>query len=313
MRAKSLRLSEEAGIAERKPRYLLAFAALAMTMLFWSGNLVVGRAVRDEIPPFLLAFARWALAFVLILPLAARHLVADRHKLIAGWKAVLFLGLVGVGSFNAFLYTGLHFTTATNAALLQAAIPAFVLLLNFLIFGTRPIARQIFAVLVSTTGVLVIVCRGHLETLLGLDLGIGDMLVMAAVFAWAIYTSMLRLKPDCHWLSFLAVTFGLAAIAMAPFAASEGEAISTMHWGPEVIGAILYVGIFPSILAYALFNFAVVEVGSVPAGQANNMLPLFGALLAAVLLSEPLHAYHGVGIALIVVGIAFGWPARKTA
>lgn len=297
--------------ATRQPRQLLAFAALAATMLFWSGNLIVGRAMRDEIPPFMLAFARWAIAFGIILPFAVRHIMADRERLIAGWKSVLFLGVVGVGSFNAFLYYGLHFTTATNASLLEAAIPAFVLLFNLMIFGQRATANQVFGVLISAVGVVVIICHGHLETLLGLKFGIGDMLVLAAVLAWAIYTSMLRLKPACHPLSFLAVTFGLAALTMAPFAATEMGAIRAMRWGPDVIGAMLYVGVIPSIFAYALFNFAVEEVGAVRAGQANNLLPLFGAFLAVWLLSEPLHLYHAVGMILIIMGIGLGWMASR--
>jgi drug/metabolite transporter (DMT)-like permease len=299
--------------AARQPRQLLAFAALAATMLFWSGNLIVGRAMRDEIPAFMLAFMRWVIAFIIILPFAARHVVADRQKLIAGWKSVLFLGVVGVGSFNAFLYYGLHFTTATNASLLEAAIPAFVLLFNLMIFGQRATANQVLGVLISAAGVVVIICHGHLETLLGLGFGVGDMLILGAVLAWAIYTSMLRLKPDCHPLSFLAVTFGLAALTMAPFAATEMDAIRAMHWGPDVIGAMLYVGIIPSIIAYGLFNFAVEEVGAVRAGQANNLLPLFGAFLAVLLLSEPFHGYHVIGIVLILAGIALGWEVRKTA
>ena len=299
--------------AARQPRQLLALAALAATMLFWAGNLIVGRAMRDEIPAFMLAFVRWAIAFVIILPFAVRHIVADRQKLIAGWKPVLFLGVVGVGSFNASLYYGLHFTTATNASLLEAAIPAFVLLFNLMIFGDRASPRQMAGVVISALGVAVIICRGHLQTLLGLDFGIGDMLIMGAVIAWAIYTSMLRLKPACHPLSFLAVTFGLAALTMAPFAATEMDAIRAMNWDLGVIGAVLYVGIIPSILAYALFNFAVEEVGAFRAGQANNLLPLFGAFLAALLLNEPVRLYHGVGIVLIVAGIALGWMERRSA
>ncbi|MGE0774021.1 MAG: DMT family transporter [Sphingomonadaceae bacterium] len=295
--------------AEHSPRHLLAFAALVVTMLLWSGNMVVGRALRDDIPAFMLAFCRWSVAFCVILPFAWRHMIADRAILRGSWKSLLALGLIGVGGFNAFLYTGLHHTTATNASLLQAAMPALIILFDGLIFGERPTMRQISGVALSTLGVLTIICQGRWQALMAMHFGIGDILVLCGVVAWSLYTSLLRLRPPCHPLSFLAVTFGIAAVAMMPLAAIQWDAILAMQWRPPVIGAILYVALFASVIAYAFFNFAVSEVGAVRAGQTNNLLPLFGALLAAPLLNEPLHAYHGYGMALIAAGIGVGWLA----
>jgi len=295
--------------AEHRPRHLLAFMALVVTMLLWSGNMVVGRAVRDDIPAFMLAFCRWSVAFCVILPIAWRHMIADRAILRASWKPLLALGLIGVGGFNAFVYTGLHYTTATNASLLQAAMPAFIILFDGLIFGERATMRQICGVALSTLGVLTIICQGRWQALMGLHFGNGDILVLCGVVAWSLYTSLLRLRPPCHPLSFLAATFGIAAVAMMPLAALQCDAILAMRWQPPVIGGVLYVALFASVIAYAFFNFAVSEVGAVRAGQTNNLLPLFGALLAAPLLNEPLHAYHGFGMALIAAGIGVGWLA----
>lgn len=145
--------------SEHRPRFLLAFAALLVTMLLWSGNMIAGRAVSGEIPPFFLGFARWAIAFAVVLPFAARHVARDRQVLLAAWKPILMLGLVGVASFNAFLYSGLRYTTAANASLLQAAIPPLVLLFDRAIFGVRSTIRQMIGVLLSTFGVLVIIRR----------------------------------------------------------------------------------------------------------------------------------------------------------
>jgi drug/metabolite transporter (DMT)-like permease len=289
----------------------LAFAALVVTMLLWSGNMIVGRAVRDDIPPFLLGFSRWAIAFAVVLPFALRHIALDRRALIAGWKPVLILGLVGVGSFNAFLYSGLHYTTAANASLLQAAIPALVLLFDRLIFGVRSRGVQLLGVILSTLGVLVIVSHGQIDRLLGLHFGIGDLLVLGGVLAWALYTSLLKLRPACHPLSFLAVTFGIGAFAMLLLAATEWQDIQTIQWRPALFAAILYVAIFPSVVAYALFNFAVDEVGPGLAGQTNNLLPLFGVLLAALILGEQLFPYHAAGMVLIAAGIGIGWLAAQ--
>lgn len=282
---------------------MLAFAALAVVMLLWSGNMIVGRAVRDSIPPFTLALIRWQGASIVVLPFALPHLRADRQVLARAWRPVLLLGFTGVACFNAFVYSGLRYTSATNALLLQAAIPALVLIGDRLIFGARAPRWQKIGVAVSTLGVLVIVCRGAPQALLALRFGIGDLLVLAGVLAWSLYTSLLRLRPACHPLSFLSATFGIALIAMIPLAASEAGAIARIDWTPELIAACAYVAVLPSVVAYALYNAAVAELGAGRAGQTISLMPLFGALLAAALLSEPLYGFHLAGMALILAGI----------
>ena len=117
--------------------------------MLWSGNAIVGRAVRDDIPPLFLALVRWTGALAILLPFAVRRLLADRTKLLANWKIVLLLGLTGVASFNALIYTGLHYTTASNSMLLQAAIPPLVLLADRVIFGVRSRAVQIAGVVAA--------------------------------------------------------------------------------------------------------------------------------------------------------------------
>lgn len=288
-------------------RRSIALAGLVVVIMLWSGNAIVGRAVRDDIPPLFLALVRWTGALAILLPFAARHLLADRTKLLANWKIVLLLGLTGVASFNALIYTGLHYTTASNSMLLQAAIPPLVLLADRVIFGVRSRAVQIAGVVAAMAGVVIIVCQGSLAALLNLHFGIGDIYILIAVAAWALYTSLLRLRPDVHPLSFLAVTFAIAALAMVPLAATESAQIAGIRWTPGVIGGCLYVAIFPSLIAYLLYNRAVAELGPGVAGQAISLMPLFGAGLAALLLSEPLHGYHAAGMMLIAAGLAIGW------
>lgn len=289
----------------------MALAGLVIVILLWSGNTIVGRAAHGTIPPLFLALMRWSGALAILLPFAAPHVVRDRAALRSNWRIILLLGLTGVASFNALIYTGLNYTTASNSMLLQAAIPPLVLLADRLIFGVRPRAMQVGGVIAAVLGVAVVVCQGSLAVLLNLHFGLGDIYTLAAVLVWALYTSLLRLRPDVHPLSFLAVTFAIAALAMVPLAATEAAQIAQMRWTPGVIGSFLYVAIFPSLIAYLLYNRAVAEVGSAIAGQAISLMPLFGAGLAALLLSEPLHGYHAVGMVLIATGLGIGWLAVR--
>ena len=281
-----------------------AFATLALVMLLWAGNSIVGRAVAGTIPPLTLAFLRWTGALLILLPFVLRQTLRDWPVLRRHWRAVLLLGLTGVAAFNAFLYSGLHYTMATNALLLQAAIPALVLLVDRLLFRVRSTVVQLGGVLLSTLGVLVIIARGDPAVLAHLHFGRGDVLVLCGVLCWALYTSLLKLRPPVNPFSFLAVTFAVGVVAMAPLAASEWPQTSRIVWTPGALAAVAYVAVLPSVVAYALYNRAVAEVGAARAGQAINLMPVMGALLAATLLGETLHGFHFVGMALILGGIA---------
>ena len=286
----------------------LAYLMLCLVMLCWAGNAIVGRAVRAEVGPFTLAFVRWSGALLLIAPLGARHLAGDLPALRAHWRTVLLLGLVGVAAFNALLYSGLRHTTATNGLLLQALIPPGVLLFAALLAprGRRgaPPRGQVPGVLLSTLGVAVIVFRGDLGALAALRFGLGDGLVLCAVLAWSLYTALLPRRPAVHPLSFLSVSFAIGALAMAPPAAAEWISGRGVAWNADVAGAFAYVAVFPSAIAYFLYNRAVSVLGPGPAGQTISLLPVFGAGLASAMLHEPLRGWHLAGIALILAGLA---------
>lgn len=289
--------------ADRRSIAWRSYATLVVVMLLWAGNSIVGRAVRDDIPPFTLAFVRWTGALLILLPFAWRHVVADRQRLIAGWRPLLILGLTGVAAFNALLYSGLRFTTATNGLLVQAAIPAVVLLFDWLFFRTRAGWMQVGGVMLSTVGVLTIVSHGAPLSILTLGFNAGDLLILTAVLCWAAYTSLLRLRPDCNPWSFLIVTFAIGSIAMALFAATELPDIARIRLTLPVVGAFCYVAILPSVVAYKLYNGAVRDIGAGRAGQMISLMPLFGSLLAVALLGEVLHGYHLLGMAVILTGI----------
>jgi drug/metabolite transporter (DMT)-like permease len=310
---KPRRMLASADLSRRRTADHRAYAMLGIVMLFWAGNSIIGRAIRDDIPPFTLALVRWAGALCIIGPFAARHVRADRAVLQRHWKTVLLLGLVGVASFNALLYSGLRYTTATNGLLLQAAIPALVLVFDRSLFRTRPSLWQVVGVGLSTLGVVLIVFRGDPQAILSLSFGKGDLLVLGAVVAWSLYTSLLRLRPPMHPSSFLAATFAIGAVAMLPLAGLEWRGIAAIRWRPEIFGAFAYVAVLPSVVAYRLYNAAVAKIGAARAGQTTSLMPLFGALLAAPLLHESLHGYHVAGMMLILGGIATSvWMNGRT-
>ena len=292
-------------------RQLVAFALLGVVMVLWAGNSIVARAVRFDVPPFTLAFVRWTGASLIVLTFAVGPLRRDWRAIRAGWKPVVLLGLLGVGAFNAFLYAGLRHTTATNALLLQAGIPALVVLWDRLFFGERTAPVQTVGVACSIFGVLAIVFEGDPARALGLRFGRGDLLILISVVVWSLYTALLRLRPQISPISFIAATFLIGVLAMAPFAAAEWLSGERVAWGPAAWAAFAYVAVLPSIVAYFMFNHATAAVGAVRAGQAITLMPVVGAFLSAALLGEALHAYHFAGMALILGGIALSIAAMR--
>jgi drug/metabolite transporter (DMT)-like permease len=292
-------------------RQAQAFALLGVVMVLWAGNSIVARAVRFEIAPFTLALLRWAGASLVVAPFALGPLKRDWRAIVQGWKPLLALGLLGIGAFNALLYSGLHFTPASNALLLQAATPAVMIGLDRLLFGVRHARWQAIGVSASMVGVLVIVFEGDAAAALRLHFGLGDALILLSVVVWSLYTVLLRLRPAIAPTSFIAVTFLIGVAAMAPLAAWEAHSGATVAWGPRVWGAVVYVALLASLLSYFIYNHATRIVGPAAAGQAITLMPLFGAVLSAALLGERLHGFHFAGMALILAGIGVSLLAPR--
>ena len=286
-----------------------AYLLLSLTALFWAGNFVLGRGVHEHVPPIALAWMRWCLATLIILPFAIPHLKRDWSAICASMPLLLFFGIIGVGAFNTLSYTGLNYTTALNALVLQSSGPILIVLVSFFIFGDRISPRQAFGISVSLTGVLVMVARGDPDVLAGFELNHGDLLLIAALVLWGLYTAYLRKRPAIHWLSFTATTFFIGAIINTPFFVWEHLSVRQLQLDTQTIAAIAYVSIFPSVLAYICFNRGVELIGANRAGMCLHLVPLFGAVFAITLLGEAPRIYHFLGIALILAGVSIA--ARK--
>lgn len=280
------------------------YVLLTLSSLFWSGNMVVGRAVHTTVPPFMLAFWRWAIAFALTLPFALPHLRSQWPLLKRNWFATVALGVVGVGCYNTFAYLALRHTGATNALLLNSFVPIATIALSWLLL--RKTLRRIewIGVLVSLVGVTVIVARGDAATLAGLKLNVGDVWMLLAVFTWALYTIGLHWRPEgIHPMLLLAAFTLIGVVCLLPAYAWEIHSGLVIELSPKALAAIVYVGVLPGFAGYVFYNRAVGEVGANKASLFIHLTPVFGTLLSAVFLDEIPMLYHYAGIALIFSGI----------
>ena len=281
-----------------------AYLLLVLTALFWAGNWVIARGLQGQMSPVAMAFWRWFGAFVILLPFVAVPIARERRAIARAWKVLAVLGILGVAVFNTLTYTGLKYTTATNGVLLNSVIPILIIAIN-VVFLREPLGmRPALGVATSLSGVLVIVARGELDTLLHLELNPGDIWVLGAMLCWAIYTVVLRWRP--RELSSRAFTGSLIAIGVAVLLPIFAWDIGVGHrtqWGPAAWGAVAYFAVFPSVLAYFFWNAAVARVGAEKAGTFLHLMPLFGAVLAWIFLGESLMWYHCAGAVLIFSGL----------
>lgn len=276
---------------------------LSLAMLFWAGNSVVGRMVNEAVPPIGLAFWRWVAASAVILPIAWPHVRRDWETLKRHRILLAVMALLGLAGFNALLYAALHTTTAINTVLLQSATPPLIFLASFLMFGERARWLQIAGLVVALAGVGWIVSQGEPGSLMSLQFRVGDGLMLIAVAAYALYSALLRRKPDVDPLSFLAATCALSILVLAPAYVTEHLAGYEVRADGPTLAALVYVAIFPSVLAYLFFNRGVEIMGANKAGQFMNLMPAFGAFLSVVFLGEGLQMFHFVGLLLIATGI----------
>jgi len=287
-------------LIDRVSPYLL----LVMTTLFWGGNFNVGRAVIDEVPPLGLSFWRWMVAWMIIFPFACRPMWRQRQLLVEHWFLILVLAVAGVTLFNTLVYLGLQTTTAINASLMQSINPVLIILLSMLLLGHRAQGRQWLGVLVSLAGAIVILSRGDPAILRNLEFASGDMLVLLAVFLWGLYTVLLRKLPsELQGMPLLGYTVTFGTILILPFYLHETMNGRPVPLTPTSIASILYVAIFPSVLAYLFWNNATARLGPEKTGHFSHLIPVFGILIATLVLGESLRSYHFAGILLVSAGL----------
>jgi drug/metabolite transporter (DMT)-like permease len=280
------------------------YLLLALTSLFWAGNTILGRFIAGHVPPITLAFIRWSGACLILLPFAAPHLRRDWPTIRRHAGVMALLAFTGFSVYNTLSYYGLQYTTAINGLLLQSVAPLFVAMWTFALFGDRLTWRQAGGIGVSLIGVVVIVCHGSLAVLLAIAFNRGDVAFLIALVIYGFYAAALSRRPPMHPFSFLAVGMGGGAVLMIPAVIWEvAVAGRTMVFDAESVLSFAFICIFPSLLGYLFLNRGIELIGANRAAPFIHLVPVFGSVLAIVLLGERFELFHAIGYALVFAGI----------
>jgi drug/metabolite transporter (DMT)-like permease len=279
------------------------YLLLCVSALGWAGNAIVGRLAAGHIPPVTLTFLRWTFACLLILPFAWDHLKHDWTAIRSRLGVMVVLSVLGIAAFNTLQYWSLEHTTALNTVLLQSALPLFVATWSLILLGIRLTLVQAFGILVSLTGVLVILLHGDLTALAGIEFNKGDIIFVAAMVCFGLYSALSAKRPKIHSLSFAAFTFGCGALCLIPLLIWELYARPVMRVDTANLLTLFYVAVFPSALAYMCFNRGVQLIGANRAAPVFHVVPVFGTIMALVFLGERPQAFHAIGFALVLTGV----------
>ncbi|MCP4320093.1 MAG: DMT family transporter [Hyphomicrobiales bacterium] len=296
------------------PQHTAAYAVMVLTPLFFSSNIVFGRATVSEVAPFTLAFLRWGFCAVILSPfvLSARTKVA---KLMSREPfLIIALGVLGMGVSGAGPYYGLQYTTATNGTLLYTTSPIMIILFERVFFGRMIRWREMIGVGIAFAGVAVILFNGNLERLMSGSLNIGDLVIIIAALSWAGYSILFK---DSRLSGLPIMTlFGLVcvigAVVLLPLALFELLSGAKMPVTVTAWQGIAGIVVFSSLLAFSGFQYGLRTLGPSLTGIFLYLLPAYGVLLAVVLLDEQIETYHIIGIFLVLFGVVLAtFPKRK--
>ncbi|MBK0166806.1 DMT family transporter [Klebsiella sp. S69] len=280
--------------------------------LFWAGNYIVGRAIRNDVPPVTLTFVRWLIALAIVLPFATPHIIRDYRQYIQHPLRIIAVSLSGIAVFSLLVYYGLHYTSGTNALLLNSCVPVLITLFSCLFFKARLNHLQMISVIISCCGVLTIILKGDLSALFHLEFSSGDLLLLAAMACFAFYTLWLRKLPaDINKLGLLGMQVIITLIAITPLFFREYFYGTQVNWNSVTISGVIFLGIFPSFVSYLFYGCCVEAVGASRAGLSIHLIPVFGVVLSVIFLGEHIQLFHIMGISIILSGVGLANVKQK--
>lgn len=280
---------------------------LILTTLFWAGNFIFGKFVAAELTPLQLTFLRWLLAVLLLFPIAHWYERPSWPQVWREWKKLLALALLGMIGYNLILYQALHFTSSLNAALINSINPALIFLTSAWLLKERLSLTNSMGILVSLLGVLLVLTDGRLQHILSIKFNPGDLLMLAAILTWNVYTLIGRRMQNVPPIAATAVSAFLSVLVLLPFVLLTGLPTAVSR---EAMIGVVYVAVFASVAAFLLWNSAILLLKAGQAGVYLNLITVFTAILS-VLLGKTVTAVQIIGGLLVFAGVYLTTQKKK--
>ena len=286
-----------------RPAPRFAYFLIAFATFLWATSIVTIRGVHEDIPPLGLSSLRWLLGVIFLLPFVWAELLRKCRLIKQHFGLLCIMGVLQVGS-STMLVVGVNFTTAINAAVINAAQPAVTAIAVWVLMRDKITLGQGIGIVVGLIGIIIIIGRADIMTLLRLDANIGDGFVVLAIIGWGFYAAMMQRVPrELGLTTFLFLTLSTGSVASLPFFIWESLYVKTVPLNFEALITIIFLGIVVSVFSIFIWNAGIRSIGATKASIFLNLIPVFGAILAISFLGEHLLSFHFVGGALVCLGI----------
>ena len=282
-----------------------AYILLLLTMLFWSGNFIVGKAASMyEIPPFSLNFYRWFFACLILIPFTIKELIKKKNYIFKNIGFFIILGVTSITIFNSIVYYSLYYTQVISGVLMISTIPVWIIFISSLLNIEKTNIFQILGVGLSLTGVLFIISKADLDLVKNLKFNKGDLTMIVAMFSWAVYSALLKKKQyEISQITLLQVVIMCGLVFLIPIYFIEMNMGYVIKLGKPFYLTLTYVVIFPGLASFFFWIKGISLIGANRAGAFLHLMPIFGAIMAMVIFDEKFMLYHFLGAIFIVAGI----------
>jgi len=299
----------------RKQSNFLAYIFLLLTVTFWAGNFIVGKfASIYNVPPFTLNFYRWFFAWLILAPFTLPEIIRKKDYVFKNYKLFIILGVTSITIFNSIVYYSLNFTQVISGVLMISTIPVMIMFFSSILKIEKTNIFQIIGVILSFTGVIIIITKANLESLKNLDFNRGDITMVIAMFSWALYSSLLKKqKYEISQISLLQVLITFGLIFLIPIYFIEYQIGFRVSIDKPFILILSYVVLLPGLASFILWIKGISLIGANRSGVFLHLMPILSAIMAMIFFSEKFMFYHILGACFIVSGILLSNQKVKNA
>ena len=293
----------------------LAYILLILTTLFWSGNFIIGKAASTyEIPPFSLNFYRWLFAGLILLPFTIKEIIKKKYYILNNVGFFIILGVTSITIFNSTVYYSLYYMQVISGVLMISTIPVWIMFISSILGIEKTNRFQIFGVILSLLGVLFIITKSDLEVIKNLAFNRGDLIMASGMFAWALYSALLKKKTyEISQITLLEVVIITGLFFLIPIYVLEMNLGNPIIIGKPFILTLSYVVLFPGLASFFFWIKGIDIIGANRAGVFLHLMPVFGSIMAIILFDEKFMIYHLLGAIFIIAGITLSNKKIKNA
>ena len=293
----------------------LAYILLILTTLFWSGNFIVGKAASTYgIPPFSLNFYRWLFAGLILLPFTFKEILLKKQYILKNIGFFIILGITSITIFNSTVYYSLYYMQVISGVLMISTIPVWIMFISSILGIEKTNKYQIFGVILSLLGVLFIITKSDLNLIKNLAFNRGDLIMATGMFAWALYSALLKKKKyEISQITLLEVVIITGLFFLIPIYILETKFGNQIIIGKPFILTLSYVVIFPGLAAFFFWIKGIAIIAANRAGVFLHLMPVFGSVMAIILFDEKFMIYHLLGAIFIIAGITLSNKKIKNA